>query len=220
MGLTMRHKARVSAAWLAWGLMALTHPLWAQDAALVSGDEPALPRVVLHSSRGDILVELEVRRAPVTVRNFLRYVDQKRLDGSDFYRAVKIGDDGKYGLVQGGLRGNPKRVLKPIAHESPRTTGLSHLDGVISMARTDPGTATADFFFVVGDLVALDGQASGDEVGYAAFGRVVEGMDVVRDILEQPRSVDDGEGVMKGQMLAKPVKIISVRREAASAIQK
>lgn len=216
----MRHKARVSAGWLAWGLMAPIHLLWAQDAAVFSQEAPALPRVVLHSSRGDILVELEVRRAPVTVRNFLRYVDQKRLDGSDFYRAVKIGDDGKYGLVQGGLRGNPKRVLKPIAHESPRTTGLSHLDGVISMARTDPGTATADFFFVVGDLVALDGQASGDEVGYAAFGRVVEGMDVVRDILEQPRSVDGGEGVMKGQMLAKPVKIISVRREAASAIQK
>ena len=220
MGLTMRHKARVSAGWLAWGLMALLHPVWAQDAALVSEEAPALPRVLLHSSRGDILVELEARRAPVTVRNFLRYVDQKRLDGSDFYRAVKIGDDGKYGLVQGGLRGNPKRVLKPIAHESPRTTGLSHLDGAISMARTDPGTATADFFFVVGDLVALDGQASGDDAGYAVFGRVIDGMDVVRDILEQPRSEDGGEGVMKGQMLAKPVKILSVRREAASAIQK
>ena len=130
-----------------------------------------LPRVQMHSSRGDILVELEAQRAPITVRNFLRYVDQKRLDGRDFYRAVKIGDDGKYGLVQGGLRGNPKRVLKPIAHESPRTTGLSHLDGAISMARTDPGTATEDFFYVVGDLTALDGQASGDDAGYAALVR-------------------------------------------------
>jgi len=206
--------------WFALLIWLIAGPCWAQDAPVQAEQAPTLPRVILHSTRGDIVVALEAQRAPLTVRNFLRYVDQKRLDGSDFYRAVKIGDDGKYGMVQGGLRGNPKRVLKPIAHESPRTTGLSHLDGVISMARTDPGTATADFFFVVGDLVALDGQASGDEVGYAAFGRVVEGMDVVRDILEQPRSVDGGEGVMKGQMLAKPVKIISVRREAASAIQK
>lgn len=216
----MPHYKPVFQRWFALFVWLVAGPCWAQEVPAPAEQAPALPRVIMHSNRGDIVVELELQRAPLTVRNFLRYVDQKRLDGSDFYRAVKIGDDGKYGLVQGGLRGNPKRVMKPIAHESPRTTGLSHLDGAISMARTDPGTATADFFFVVGDLVALDGQASGDEVGYAAFGRVVEGMDVVRDILEQPRSLDGGEGVMKGQMLAKPVKIISVRREAASAIQK
>ena len=216
----MPYTARARTAWLALSLIALPLPAQSQEADSAAVAAPALPKVLLHSSRGDILIELESQLAPITVRNFLRYVDQKRLDGSDFYRAVKIGDDGKYGLVQGGLRGNPKKVLKPIAHESPRTTGLSHLDGTISMARTDPGTATADFFFVVGDLVALDGQASGDDAGYAVFGRVIEGMDVVRDILEQPRSVDGGEGVMKGQMLAKPVKIISVRREAAIAIQK
>ena len=216
----MGHHKHLFQRWLTLCVWLLAWPCWAQDVAVSEAAAPVLPRVLMHSSRGDILIELEAQRAPLTVRNFLRYVDQKRLDGSDFYRAVKIGDDGKYGLVQGGLRGNPKRVLKPIAHESPRITGLSHLDGAISMARTDPGTATADFFFVVGDLVALDGQASGDDAGYAVFGRVIEGMDVVRDILEQPRSVDGGEGVMKGQMLAKPVKIISVRREAAIAIQK
>ena len=208
----MQYTARARTAWLALSLIALPLPAQSQEADSAGVAAPALPKVLLHSSRGDILIELESQLAPITVRNFLRYVDQKRLDGSDFYRAVKIGDDGKYGLVQGGLRGNPKKVLKPIAHESPRTTGLSHLDGTISMARTDPGTATADFFFVVGDLTALDGQASGDEVGYAAFGKVIGGMDVVRDVLEQPRSLDAGEGVMKGQMLAKPVTILTVRR--------
>ena len=208
----MQNGVRACVLWLACSLLVLAKPALAQEPDAVAEAKPPLPRVLMHSSRGDILVELEAQRAPITVRNFLRYVDQKRLDGRDFYRAVKIGDDGKYGLVQGGLRGNPKRVLKPIAHESPRTTGLSHLDGAISMARTDPGTATADFFFVVGDLTALDGQASGDEVGYAVFGRVVEGMDVVRDILDQPRSPDASEGVMKGQMLAKPIKIIAVKR--------
>jgi peptidyl-prolyl cis-trans isomerase A (cyclophilin A) len=168
--------------------------------------------VALHTTHGDIHLALDPEHAPVTVKNFLRYVDAKRFDGADFYRAVKIDEEGKYGLVQGGLKGNPKRVFKPIAHESPRVTGLSHLDGAISMARLDPGTATADFFFVVGDLTALDGQPEGSDVGYAVFGHVTDGMDVVRDILAQPRSLDAGEGAMKGQMLASPVKILSARR--------
>jgi peptidyl-prolyl cis-trans isomerase A (cyclophilin A) len=168
--------------------------------------------VVLHTSLGDVQVALDREHAPLTTGNFLRYVDLKRFDGSDFYRAVKIDDEGKYGLVQGGLRGNPKRVFKPIAHESPRVTGLSHTSGALSMARTDPGTATADFFFVIGDLVALDGQASGEDQGYAVFGHVTDGMDVLRQILEQPRDANGGEGVMKGQMLASPVRILTVRR--------
>ncbi len=172
---------------------------------------PALVTVVLHTSLGDIQVALEQDRAPLTTRNFLHYVDTKRFDGSDFYRAVKIGDEGKYGLVQGGLKGNPKRVFKPIAHESPGATGLSHLNGAISMARTNPGTATADFFFVVGDLTSLDGKGDAEDPGYAVFGHVTQGMDVVREILEQPRS-EAGEGVMKGQMIASPIKILSARR--------
>jgi len=180
----------------------------------VAAAQDAAPpvNVALRTTRGDIHIALDAEHAPVSGKNFLRYVDAKRFDGADFYRAVKIDEEGKYGLVQGGLKGNPKRVFKPIAHESPRVTGLSHLDGAISMARLDPGTATADFFFVVGDLTALDGQPEGDEVGYAVFGHVTDGMDVVRDILAQPRSLDAGEGAMKGQMLASPVKILSARR--------
>ncbi len=173
---------------------------------------PATVKVVLKTSLGDILVAVETERAPITAANFLRYVDQKRLDGSEFYRAMAVTDDGQYGLIQGGPRGNPKRVFKPIAHEPTSATGLSHVNGAISMARADPGTATADFFIVVGDLPALDAQPNGGDPGYAVFGHVLEGMDVVHDILGQPRSPTAGEGVLLGQMLEPPVKILSVRR--------
>lgn len=173
---------------------------------------PATVDVILHTAMGDIRVALETERAPITAANFLRYVDQKRFDNITFYRAVKVGDDGMYGLVQGGLKGNPKLVLKPIAHESTTVTKLSHLDGTLSMARTDPGTATADFFIVVGDLTTLDASAEGGDPGYAAFGKVTKGMDIVHQMLELPRSQDAGNGSMKGQMLAEPVKVLTVRR--------
>jgi peptidyl-prolyl cis-trans isomerase A (cyclophilin A) len=173
---------------------------------------PATVKVVLKTSLGDIVLAVETERAPITAANFLRYVDQKRLDGSEFYRAMAVGDDGQYGLIQGGLRGNPKRVLKSIAHEPTTVTGLSHVSGAISMARGNPGTAMADFFVVIGDLVSLDAQPNGGDLGYAVFGHVVNGMDVVHVIFGQPRSSTAGEGVMKGQMLAMPVKILTARR--------
>jgi peptidyl-prolyl cis-trans isomerase A (cyclophilin A) len=166
---------------------------------------PATVRVVLKTSAGEIELAIETERAPITAANFLRYVEQKRLDGSEFYRAMAVGDDGQSGLIQGGLRGNPKRVLRPIAHEPTKVT--------ISMARADPGTATADFFIVIGDLVSLDAQPNGGDPGYAVFGHVVNGMDVVHMILGQPRSPTAGQGVMQGQMLAAPVKILTARRK-------
>jgi peptidyl-prolyl cis-trans isomerase A (cyclophilin A) len=173
---------------------------------------PATVQVVLKTALGDIVLAVETERAPVTAANFLRYVDQKRLDGSEFYRAAALTEDGQYGLIQGGLRGNPKRVFKPIAHEPTTVTGLSHVNGAISMARADPGTATADFFIVVGDLVSLDAQPDGGDPGYAVFGHVSDGMDVVHVILSQPTSATAGQGDLKGQMLAEPVKILSARR--------
>jgi peptidyl-prolyl cis-trans isomerase A (cyclophilin A) len=124
---------------------------------------------------------------------------------------VKIGDDSQYGLVQGGLQGDRKRSLPPIAHESPTTTGVSHVSGAISMAREAPGTATADFFFVIGDLVALDG-APGSDPGYAAFGRVTEGLELLRSVLDLPRAASAANEAMKGQMLAEPIRILTVRR--------
>jgi peptidyl-prolyl cis-trans isomerase A (cyclophilin A) len=178
----------------------------------VATPAPATVTVVLKTEMGNIVVAVETERAPITAANFLKYVDQKRLDASTFYRAVPMDQDGQYGLIQGGLRGNPKRVLKPIAHEPTTTTGLSHLSGALSMARAEPGTATADFFIVIGDLVSLDAQPNGGDPGYAVFGRVVDGMDVVSAILLEPRSLTKGEGILKGQMLADPVKILTVRR--------
>ncbi|MFM1887311.1 MAG: hypothetical protein RL026_2468 [Pseudomonadota bacterium] len=166
----------------------------------------------MRTPMGNIRLALEKDRAPVTVANFLRYVDGKRFDGVNFYRAVKVDAEGSYGLVQGGLRGNPKRALKPIPHESPARTGLSHTDGAISMARTQPGTATGDFFIVVGDLVSLDGTPDGKDPGYAVFGRVTEGMELVRQMLLMPRADDTGDGSMQGQILASPLQITSVVR--------
>jgi peptidyl-prolyl cis-trans isomerase A (cyclophilin A) len=198
--------------WVGWLL--IFSNLWWETAVAQEASQPAVTpgsvEVTMHTSLGDIVLALAKDRAPVTVSHFLRYVDQKRFDGCNFYRAVTVGDEGKFGLIQGGLRGDPKRVLKPIAHEPTTVTGLSHIDGAISMARAEPGTANADFFIVVGDSISYDAQPGGDP-GYAIFGRVIEGMDVVRTILGQPRSVD-GQGVMKGQMIAKPVKILTVRR--------
>jgi peptidyl-prolyl cis-trans isomerase A (cyclophilin A) len=173
---------------------------------------PAVVNVLLHTARGDVRVALEKDRAPKTVANFLKYVDAKRFDGITFYRAVKISEDGMYGLMQAGLRGNPKLIYKPIPHESTKVTGLSHFDGTISMAMREPGTATADFFFVLGDLTSLDAKPEGADVGYAAFGRVTDGLPVLRSMLDLPKSASAGDGSMKGQMLAEPVKIISIRR--------
>jgi peptidyl-prolyl cis-trans isomerase A (cyclophilin A) len=167
----------------------------------------------MRTAVGDIHLDIEKDRAPVTAGNFLRYVDQKRFDNILFYRAMKLDEEGKYGLVQGGLRGDPKRVHPAIAHEPAATTGLTHVNGAISMAQAKPGTATADFFIIIGDLVSLDGKNTPEDPGYAVFGRVTEGMDVVKAIMALPRSETAGEGVMKGQMLSAPVKVLTVRRE-------
>lgn len=210
-GFPLRHGARLA-------LLVLLHGLLPVASAQEPAAAPTAPAavqavsVVMHTSLGDIQVALDPQRAPLTVANFLRYVDAKRFDNATFYRAVKVGLDDMYGMVQGGIKGDPKKVFKPIAHESPSTTGLSHVDGAISMARTDPGTATADFFFVIGDLTALDGKADGTDPGYAVFGRVAQGMEILKRILVLPRSEDVGDGSMRGQMLAEPVKILSIQR--------
>jgi peptidyl-prolyl cis-trans isomerase A (cyclophilin A) len=170
---------------------------------------PATVKVALTTSLGVITVAVETQRAPITAANFLKYVDQKRLDGTSFYRADPI--QANFGLIQGGTRNDPKRILKPIAHEPTTSTGLSNTDGAISMARDGPGTATGDFFIIVGDMSALDAKPGGDP-GFAAFGHVVDGMDVVHKILSSPTSPTEGVGVMKGQMLAPKITIISARR--------
>lgn len=169
-------------------------------------------RVALDTDAGRILIAVHADKAPVTARNFLAYVDQKRLDGATFYRGVGTGD---YGFVQGGAQNDPKRALPPIAHEATSQTGLTHDDGALSMARYAPGSATGDFFVVLGKMPAMDAQpqaAGGDHQGFAVFAHVIEGLDVVRAIQSSPKSATAGEGVMKGQMLEKPVRIVTARR--------
>lgn len=181
--------------------------------------EPAIARrqhVTLSTSSGDIVIALEVERAPRSSEQFLRYVDSGRMQRMTFYRALDLGRG--YGLLQGGTRGLPSVTLPPIPHEPTSATGLSHSDGAISWARLAPGTAAGDFFIIVGGLTALDAQpagSGGDPDGFAVFGHVVAGMDVVRAILSMPTDPEAGEGVMRGQMLVAPYAILSARRSEA-----
>lgn len=172
--------------------------------------KPATVRVALTTELGPIVLELEKERAPVTTANFLKYVNAKRFDGIGFYRAVTVAPG--FGLVQAGQRDGAK-LYPSIAHEPTTQTGLSHKDGTISMARAAPGSAVADWFIMIGDSPAMDAnpQAPGDNLGFAAFGRVVEGMDIIRRIQAAPTDPNLGEGVMKGQMIAKPVKVLTAR---------
>jgi peptidyl-prolyl cis-trans isomerase A (cyclophilin A) len=190
-------------------------PLLAQPAPAGLTDCPApkvdLVPVAIDTSMGRIVIAIDRTHAPVTAANFLHYVDTHRYDGEIFYRAMHYGDSG--GMVQGGIKSDGRKLFKPIAHESTATTGLKHVAGTISMARLAPGTATADFFILTTDIPGFDaGAPGGDPDGFAAFGHVVEGMDVVNRIFAAPTSPTKGEGVMKGQMLEPPVKIIKTTR--------
>lgn len=168
-------------------------------------------QVVMTTTAGPITLALDPVRAPITTANFLRYVDAKRFDGIAFYRSMRL--PWNAGLIQAGQRETAK-LFKPIAHEPTSQTGLTHTEGAISMARLAPGTATADFSIVVGDMTGLDAKApeTGGDPGFAVFGRVVAGMDVVKTIWTAPRSPTKGEGVMKGEMLEPTVKVLTVRR--------
>ncbi|MBT2133538.1 peptidylprolyl isomerase [Croceibacterium sp. LX-88] len=186
----------------------------------VSAFAQATTDIILTTEKGDIVIALETERAPITAANFLRYVDEKRLDGTVFYRSMQLSKDKPDGLIQGGTQFDPERILPPIAHERTSATGVKHTAGAISMARYEPGTATGDFSIMVTPQHGLDANpASEDETfreGYAAFGHVVQGMDVVLAIYNAPLDPDKGEGWMKGQMIAEPVKIISARRVEAA----
>ena len=178
--------------------------------ALVLPPAPQGPRVTLATKAGTITIELARDKAPVTVANFLTSVDQKRYDGISFYRALSVPAPAPIGLIQGGVRGRSDKVLPGIAHEPTSKTGLSHTDGAISMARGAPGTAAGDFFIIIGDLNTLD--ANEKDPGYAVFGKVIDGMDVVRTILAAPVSATEGSGAMKGQMISAPIVITTAKR--------
>lgn len=177
-------------------------------------------RVAMETSEGVIVLALYPDKAPVTVENFLRYVDEGHYSGGHFYRTTRPDNDPMIVVIQGGLwapynEGGDEDFtapLAPIAHETTEVTGLTHESGVISMARVEPGTASSEFFITIGDNHPLDfgGARNPDGQGFAVFGKVIEGMDVVRTINAAPTR--DSEGFI-GQLLAAPIAILSVTRE-------
>ena len=183
-------------------------------AALVAPPAPGSPavapvRVAVRTALGEFVLALDAERAPATVRNFLRHVDAGRYRGGAFHRTVTTSPDNqqrnavKIDVVQAGPAPGPE--FPPVALERTRDTGLSHVDGAVSMARDGPDTATADFFVCVGPQPDLDhgGRRNPDGQGFAVFGRVVSGMDVVRRIHRAPA---------RGQSLEPPVAILEVVR--------
>jgi len=189
-------------------------PTLAQAAPTAPAPAPApkeeLVPVAIDTSLGRIVVALDRARAPITTANFLHYVDAHRLDGETFYRAMHAYGGG---LIQGGVRSDVRKLFPPIADEPSSKTGLHNVAGALSMARGAPGSGQADFFILVSDMTGLDaGNDSADPDGFAAFGHVTEGMDVVKKIWAAPVSTTLGEGVMKGQMLDPPVKILKAER--------
>lgn len=193
-------------------LMALVCALLALPAAAQTAPSTN-PRVAIETSDGRFVLEVDTARAPITGANFLKYVDAKRLDGITFYRVVKVAD--RFGFVQFGVKNAPKRVFPPIRHEPTTQTGIKHLEGTISTARFAPGSAQGEFTISVGDQPSLDAnpEAPGDNLGYAAFGQVVEGMDVILKIFNAPVSpTETMQGAFKGEIPLAAVRVISARR--------
>lgn len=191
----------------------LTAVLLATSAATgPSAQSPAAPAntpvIAIETEAGTIRVELDPQRAPATVANFLRYVNEHFFDGTAFYRAVTPDNQPtnpiKIEVIQGGAN-DSKQTYPPIALERTSLTRIKHTDGTISMARNSPDTATSEFFICIGDQPALDegGLRNPDGQGFAAFGHVVAGMDIVRRIQHAP---------VQGQMLTPPVVITRMSR--------
>jgi peptidyl-prolyl cis-trans isomerase A (cyclophilin A) len=189
-------------------LKTMRHLIFLLTLAFMSACSDLNPIVLMKTGLGDITIELFVKEAPVTSSNFLKYVEENRYEGAVFYRTVRMDnqpdDSIKIEVIQGGLyQDDHPAMLGPVEHETTAKTGILHKDGVISMARWEPGTATSEFFICIGDQPALDfgGRRNPDGQGFAAFGRVIEGMDVVREIHRQPA---------EGQYLNPRIRILSI----------
>ena len=173
--------------------------------------------VIMSTSEGDVRIELYANRAPITVENFLRYVDGGHYEGGSFYRTVTYANDNgnpRIEVIQGGLGSGVDAPFPPIAHEDTEASGIFHTDGVVSMARDGVGTASSEFFICLGDQPGLDkGEVRNpDEQGFAAFGKVVDGMDVVKRIHQAPAAAPSYSEYTKGQIIEDPVQILAVRR--------
>ena len=150
------------------------------------------PQIIINTSLGDITVELYPQKAPITVSNFLKLIDANVYDDATFYRTVTLNNqpdnEVKIEVIQGGLSFTKDLVdFETIAHETTETTGILHENGVISMARNKPGSASTEFFICVGDQPSLDfdGTRNPDLQGFSAFGKVIKGLEIVKQIQEQ-----------------------------------
>ena len=174
-------------------------------------------RITMSTGRGDIEIELYMERAPITAGNFLDLVENGTFDGGSFYRVVTYANDRgnpKIEVIQGGVAGKTDEAFESIDHESTAQTGILHEDGVISMARGAVGTASTELFICIVDQPGLDHgeMRNADGQGFAAFGKVVSGMDVVRAINALPADAPSDSEYTRGQILTNPVPIIEVRR--------
>ncbi|MDE5417297.1 peptidylprolyl isomerase [Labilibaculum sp. DW002] len=169
------------------------------------------PKVEITTSFGTIELEIYEDKAPITAKNFLHHVDQNTFKDACFYRVVRMDNQGnrntKIEVIQGGLfHDSIVDQIPTIIHENTKQTGVMHTDGVISMARNQPGSASTEFFICVGEQASLDygGMRNSDGQGFAAFGKVIKGMDVVKQIQVQKD---------EGQMLIEKIKILSLKRK-------
>lgn len=177
-------------------------------------------RVRLETDAGPIVLELFADKAPGTVANFLRYVDDKRYDKATFYRVVRLDNQAnnpvKIEVIQGGIGSDSARAFPPIAQETTQKTGLKHLDGTLSLARGAPNSGASEFFICINPQPELDfgGKRNPDGQGFAAFGRVVEGMAVVRKIQQGETGTPGPTNAYANpmQLLLKPILIRSARR--------
>ncbi|HXB90740.1 MAG TPA: peptidylprolyl isomerase [Puia sp.] len=175
--------------------------------------DPDRPHVIIRTPAGDIEVELYLRQAPKTAGAFLSYVDSGFYRNANFYRVLNADNQptgaAQSRLIQGGIwRTDHARAisLPGVPHETTRQTHLLHTDGTISLARGEPGTGTTEFFICIGDEPGFDfgGENNPDGQGYAAFGKVVRGMDVVRTIFERPED---------NQSFTPPIPILGISRK-------
>lgn len=198
-------------------MLALLMTFGANGAVTAAVSHQVTANVTIETSLGAIDIELYGDAAPLTVANFLRHVDGGYYNGGEFYRVVSYANDNGSPIIeviQGGLNEVPS-PFPPIAHESTELTGISHTDGVLSMARGEVGTASSEFFICIGDQPGLDHNQprNVDRQGFAAFGRVTSGMEIVREINTTGPDGVTGEGYTAGQILREPVQIIHITRQ-------
>lgn len=177
-------------------------------------------QIRIDTESGPIVLELYADKAPATVVNFLRYIDAKRYDNTTFYRVVRLDNQAnnpvKIEVIQGGLGADSTQMFPPIAQETTQKTGLKHLDGTLSLARGAPSSGASEFFICINAQPELDfgGKRNPDGQGFAAFGRVVQGMDVVRRIQQGQTGQTGPTNAYSNpmQLLKVPVRIRSVQR--------